>query len=304
MAFLNIDVGARAVGMGGTFTCVDNDVSALFWNPAGISKIKGGVVKLNHTQWIADMKQYALAAAYGTKNIGTFGFTFIMMDNGSIERTIPDPLQSRGFSVEGTYNVGQWVAGLAYGRQITNKFSIGGQVKYAFQDLGDVVVAETAEDSVGHKVNNQKGTLAFDFGTLYYFGFKDLRIGMSIRNFSRPVKYSYESFNLPITFKVGLAMNMLSLIPAMTDHQIQIGIETVHPYDHKEKIQIGGEYQFKNLLAIRLGYRSNTDTGALSTGFGLTPAAFGGINLMVDYAYSDADDAFGAIHRFSFGFTF
>lgn len=304
MTFLNIDVGARAVSMGGAFTCMENDISALFWNPAGAAKIKGGAISLNHTQWIADMKQYALAAAYGTENLGTFGFTFLMMDNGSIEKTIPDPTQPRGFSLDGTFSVEQWAAGLAYGRQLTNKFSIGGQIKYAFQDLGDAVIAITAEDTVGSKVKNREGTIAFDFGTLYHFGFKDLRIGMSIRNFSRPVKYSYESFNLPITFKVGVAMNVLSLILKNTDHGLQICGETVHPYDHKEKIQLGAEYQFRNLLALRFGYRSNTDTGALAAGFGLTPAAFGGINFMIDYAFSDADEVFGSIHRLSFGFVF
>ncbi len=304
MTFLNIDVGARAVGMGGAFTCMDNDVSALFWNPAGVAKVKGGVISLNHTQWIADMKQYALAVAYGTENLGTFGFSFLMMDNGSIERTIPDPTQPRGFYLDGTYEVGQWSVGLAYSRQLTDKFSIGGQVKYAFQNLSDAMIAVSAEDTVGRNMENKEGTLAFDFGTLYYFGFKDLRIGMSLRNFSRPVKYSYESFNLPITFKVGVAMNVLSLLPEVADQGLQFCVETVHPYDHKEKIQIGGEYKFKNLLALRVGYRSNSDTGAFSTGFGLTPAALGGINLMIDYAFSEADEAFGSIHRFSFGFTF
>jgi hypothetical protein len=304
MTFLNIDVGARAVGMGGAFTCMDNDVSALFWNPAGAAKVKGGIVSLHHTQWIAEMKQYALAAALGTQNYGVFGLSFLIMDNGSIDRTIPDPTQPYGFSLDGTYQVNQWAVGLCYGKQLTDKFSIGGQVKYAFQDLSDAMIAISAEDTVGRNVENKEGTIAFDFGTLYYFGFKDLRIGMSIRNFSRPIKYSYESFNLPIIFKVGIAMNVISLMPEMGDHTFQLCLETVHPYDQKERIQLGGEYKFKDLFAVRLGYRSSTDVGALSAGFGLKPAAFGGVNLILDYAFSDAGKVLGSIHRFSFGFTF
>ena len=38
MTFLNIEVGARAVGMGGSFISMDNDATSLFWNPAGIAK--------------------------------------------------------------------------------------------------------------------------------------------------------------------------------------------------------------------------------------------------------------------------
>lgn len=305
MAFLNIDIGARAIGMGGAFTCVDNDISALFWNPAGAARVKGGAISLNHTSWIADMKQYAIAMGYGTKYRGTFGFNLIMMDNGSIERTIPDPTQPRGFYIDGTYTVQQWAAGITYGRQITDKFSIGGQTKYVFQDLSDVKIAITADDTVGKVVENEAGAIAFDFGTLYYFGYKDLRIGMSIRNFSRPVEYSYESYNLPVIFRIGVAMDVLSLIPGLADaHKLQLCAETVHPYDHGERVQIGGEYLFMDLLALRGGYRTNTDVGALSAGFGLTPAAFGGINLMLDYAFTSSGDAFGSIHRFSFGFVF
>jgi hypothetical protein len=304
MSFLNIDVGARAVGMGGVFTCIEKDVSALFWNPAGTAKIRGGIVSINHTQWIADMKQYAFAGAYGDNNLGVFGFTFLMMDNGSIERTIPDPTSSRGFILDGTFNVAQWAAGIAYSRQLTNKFGIGLQVKYAFQNLGDAAILVTSQDSIGQNITNKESTIAFDFGTLYYFGFKDLRIGMSLRNFSRPVTYSYESFNLPVVFRIGVAMDILSLLPEMTDHKFQAGFEVVYPYDHGEKVQIGGEYFFKNLLALRLGYQTNTDVGAFSAGFGLTPGAFSGIDLLLDYAYSNADEAFGSIHRFSFGFRF
>jgi len=36
--FLEIGVGARAIGMGGAFVATANDVSALYWNPAGIGR--------------------------------------------------------------------------------------------------------------------------------------------------------------------------------------------------------------------------------------------------------------------------
>lgn len=304
MTFLNIDVGARAVGMGGAFTTVKNDITALFWNPAGAAKIKGGILSLNQAQWIADMNQLALAAAYGTNNLGTYGFTLVIMDNGSIQRTIPDPSQSRGFILDGTFGVDQWAAGFAYARQLTDKFGIGGQVKYVSQDLGQATIAKSAEDIAGTTVENKKSTLAFDFGTLYYFGFKDLRIGMSIRNFSRPIKYSFESFNLPVTFKIGLAMNVLSLSDKTEGSGLQLSVETIKPFDQSEKILVGGEYLMNDLLALRAGYRSNSDLSSFSAGFGIKQAVLGDINLIIDYAYSEVDDAFSTVHRFSFGFTF
>ena len=126
MTFLDIDVGARMVSLGGTYTCIDQDANAVFGNPAGIAKLKGGAVSLSNTQWIADINLYALAATFGAQKLGTFGLSFVMLDNGEIERTIPSKdieLYPEGYFIDGSYNVNQWVAGLAYGRQVTDKFS-------------------------------------------------------------------------------------------------------------------------------------------------------------------------------------
>ncbi|MBN1482020.1 hypothetical protein EH223_06845, partial [candidate division KSB1 bacterium] len=39
--FLNIDVGARAIGMGGAYVAVSDDIMSMYWNVAGISRIDG-----------------------------------------------------------------------------------------------------------------------------------------------------------------------------------------------------------------------------------------------------------------------
>ena len=323
MTYLDIDVGARVVGMGGAYTCVDNDVNAMFGNLAGLAKIKGGSLSLSNTQWIADINLYAMAAAFGTPTLGTFGLSFIMLDNGEIERTIPNrPFEDfpedydsypDGFRIDGTYTVQQWAAGLAYARQITDKFSVGGQLKYCYEDLGSTdIVKPTFDDSTGlfsgyelkEDAENLEGAVALDFGTIYYFGFKDLRIGMSLRNFAEAVTYSFESFNLPMTYRIALAMNVLSLIPGMAQHNLQVTLATVSPYDGAERLHLGGEYVFADLIALRAGYKSNTDLGAFSAGFGLSPKAFGTLNFRLDYAYSETDENIGSVHRFSAGFSF
>jgi hypothetical protein len=316
MTFLDIDVGARNVGLGGAYTCVDNDVNALFGNLAGIAKIEGRALSLSNTQWIADINQYALAAAFGTQTLGTFGLSFVMFDNGEIERTIPTKdieLYPEGYFIDGSYAVNQWVAGLAYGRQVTDRFSVGGQVKYCYEDLGTADIKEpTYDDSTGlfsgyetvEDAENIQGVMALDFGTIYYFGFKDLRIGMSLRNFGESITYSFESFNLPMNYRISMAMNVLSLFEGLEHHELQIMLATASPYDGAERLHLGCEYMFADLIAFRAGYRSNTDIGAFSAGFGLSPIAFGSLGFQFDYAYSETDQAIGPIHRFSLGFSF
>src|SRR4030042_3603450 len=51
--FLKIGVGARAVGMGEACAGIANDVSTLYWNPAGITNISSISVGVSHSQWFA-----------------------------------------------------------------------------------------------------------------------------------------------------------------------------------------------------------------------------------------------------------
>ena len=52
--FLEIPVGARAVGMGGAFVSVANDATALYWNVAGIANLERNEIMGIHSRWIAE----------------------------------------------------------------------------------------------------------------------------------------------------------------------------------------------------------------------------------------------------------
>ena len=53
--FLSIGVGSKAVGMGGAYTSIADDATAMYWNPAGISFYNTREVYFNHSNWIADI---------------------------------------------------------------------------------------------------------------------------------------------------------------------------------------------------------------------------------------------------------
>jgi hypothetical protein len=299
MTFLRIDPVARSVGIGEASTCMDDDINAIFHNPSGIAKVHGGVISFSHTQWLADMKQYAVVTGFGDPSWGTFAASFIYMDNGDIPHTVPDASEL-GFHVEETFTVTQFAIGAGYGRQLTDS----GQIKYIYQDLGPANIINQTVNSIDTLMNteNNEGTFAVDFGTMYYIGFKDLRIAVSFTNFGTSVQYSYESFSLPHIFKSGLAMDLFSLYPALEGQSLQFYINASNPNDYSERVNIGGEYSLQNLIFVRLGYRFNYDEGNFSAGFGLSPSAFN-MNLKIDYAYADYGAVFGSVHRFSIGFS-
>ena len=50
--FLTIEQGARGLGMGGAFSSVADDASALWWNPAGLARTELREVTFSHTAHI------------------------------------------------------------------------------------------------------------------------------------------------------------------------------------------------------------------------------------------------------------
>ena len=69
--FLNIDIGARAIGMGGAYVAVSDDIMSMYWNVAGISRIDGAEATFTYNKWLADI--YMLARIH-LQSIGVTHF--------------------------------------------------------------------------------------------------------------------------------------------------------------------------------------------------------------------------------------
>ncbi len=299
--FLKVDVGARAAGMGGAFVAVTNDANSLFWNPAGITQAKKGSFSISQTSWIADINQIGLAAVLPVSGIGHFGVSVVTVNYGDIPRTIISDSEA-GYIQDGTYTPGGVALGLGYAKQFTDKLSIGGQIKYASESLGSSTIRKpnTTETQT---VDNELSALAFDIGTLYYTGYKDLRLSMSIRNFSQDIEYETESFQMPLTFSIGLAMDVLSVLDVSEMHKLTLAVDAIHPRDYSERLHFGAEYMFRGMLALRAGYKVNYDEEGLAAGFGLRHD-FGGVNFNLDYSYTDMGTYLGNVNRFSLSGSF
>jgi hypothetical protein len=107
---------------------------------------------------------------------------------------------------------------------------------------------------------------------------------MSVRNFSKEVKYAQEGFQAPLVFNLGISMNVLDLLPEVPANQVlYISIDATHFRDHPEQIKVGLEYSFMNILKLRGGYVSKSDYDQSSLSYGLG-VAYSGISF--DYAYT------------------
>lgn len=301
MKFLNVSLDAKAAAIADAMTAQQLGSVGMLYNPASMAYMQSNFdLSLGQTQWIADVNYNMLTAAYNSP-IGVFGIFGIMVDYGEVLETIRADNES-GFLDIGTISPTASVFGVGYARALTDRFSIGANAKYVSQDFGESTIRLDDNDN---PVQEQfdLNTIAVDFGVLYQTGFKSLNFAMNVRNFSRELTYSQESFELPLTFRIGLSMDMMDVIPLnSTMHSLVLSVDTERPRDYYENIRVGGEYVFMNTFALRAGYVTPHDTQGLNAGFGLK-SNLGSVGFNFDYSYSQYD-TFGNVNRLVVGFRF
>ncbi len=290
--FLEIGVGARAMAMGGAYSSVANDATALYWNSAGIARIDRIQVELMHNEWIAETNYDFIGIVIPVPAIrSSIGFSVIYLDYGSdLVRTVDRP--------EGTgeeFTAHDLAVSISFARALTDRFSFGISGK-----------------NVSQQIWNEKGNaMALDFGVLYDTMLKGLRLGVNMSNFGNdirldgrdlrrtidpdervanfdrvPVNYNTSSYPLPLMFSVGISY--ARALGALGD--ILLAMDLNHPSNATESVNFGVEYGFRSVFYIRGGYENifelNSING-LTLGGGINIPKLGGMGLRIDYAWSD-----------------
>lgn len=298
--FLQIPVGARAAGMGGAFTAPAADASALYWNPAGIVRVPGAEFFAGHTAWWGGIQLNHAAFAQTFDAIGSVGLSMTLLTMSKME--ITTELQPEGTGQ--TFDAQDLMIGVSYARTLTEDFAVGVTAKFVSQRIW----------------NTTASGIAFDVGTQYRVGFRDLTIAMSMTNFGSdltydgrdlqvkydasgqnpnnrltPARLQAEEFPLPLHFQVGVSMTAVD----REGFRWLLAADATHPNDNRERINTGMELTIADHFVLRGGYRFGYDTESFTLGAGvIVPLGSGG--LMFDYAYA-AYDPLPDIHRLSVG---
>ncbi len=295
MNFQLISISPKASSMGEAFYSIGIGSESVFYNPAGLSLTKHQYdITLNYTQWIADINYLGGAVAYNLENYGTVALSALTVDYGTIYGTQLDPSSSSasGYIETGNVsNVGAYSFGLSYAKSINEKFSIGGNVRIVGQNLGTNTFVN------GVSKENKATKLVFDAGVLYNTGFKNFRFGMAIRNFSSNIKREEISEQLPLTFTMGGAIDLMKFLNEKNNDELTLAIDFLHSNSYSERINLGAEYKFLEMLSLRAGYQTNRDIASWSAGVGFF-TTLSDYNLEVNYSFSKMD-IFNNVNRLS-----
>ena len=298
--FLEVAVDPRGAALGGTAVATATDASALFWNPALAAR--GGDTELQaaHLSYHAGVSMSYLA---GLRRVGpvTLGAHVQTLDSGDMQVT--DEFSGPAGTGE-TFRYLGVAAGLTVSQALTDLFSYGVTAKLVRESSADVA------QTVG----------LLDLGVGYAVGTTGAEIGVSIRNFglngaadgelSRPTDdggtatvMDFEEIVPPTTFQLGLAYRALR---SLDGHALTLSGQLTNPNDNAEQLNVGAEYVWNDLLAVRTGYAFGVEEATTPTfGFGLAlPDVTGtGARLRADYGFTRLD-RLGATHRVGVGVRF
>ncbi len=308
-AFLEIGAGARAQAMGGAYTAITQDATAMYWNTAGIGRLPGFEITFSHINWILDTKYDYFGIVKPINDIFSVGANITSFGVGEQPvRTV----QLEGGT--GEFYTAQDVAiGVSFALNLTDRFSFGINAKY-----------------INQRIWHSSATgFAIDVGGLYLTQLKGLQLGFSISNFGTdmkmsgrdllnvvdpdiinegvtniPVDYKTGSFVLPLLFRFGVSYK---LILSSISSEMTFAVDLLKPNNDKESVNLGMEYLIFKTIALRAGYRSlflNGNTGGLSLGFGLSLTPLRSkFEVTVDYAYVDLG-LLNSVHNFGLNFRF
>jgi len=281
--FLRVEQGARPVALGGAFGAVANDINSIFYNPAGLVNTQKMEYIFSYADWLVDSKFFSGAFSYKT-GFGTFGISVVQFGISEFEETLPLQPEGTGRMV----GAGDLAIGFAYAREITDKLALGGHVRYIQEKLD----------------MDTRTTVAFDVSTYYQTGFRNLVLGVSLRNLGPDQAVSKvtrsESFPMPIDFNVTIASEILGKKEG--PYSLTLAFENGFTIDLGDRYRLGAELWLMKFFAVRGGYRFNYSNEDFSFGVGISPV-FKGKKINIDLAYTNFIDYFDAPLRLSISGT-
>jgi hypothetical protein len=276
---LQVDIGARGIGMGGAYSAVTNDAYSLYWNPAGLARIPRFSAGFMYTNYVAGINYQSASMAKRVNDTSVIAGGWRYLDAGLIPHT------DISGNDRGTFRPRDYVAELGWGQSVYDlsdsevDVNVGVSGRWLHSDY--LVHADGYSGDIGMQARFYHGNHAYDFS----FVAQNIGLGQSFIN---------RRDTTPFQIRLGGGMQPI--------RSLTLAVEAVAPSNNVAYGAFGTEYAIemtRNLkAALRFGFNSQTleDLGApttLSCGGGLSAG-----NMSFDYAFVPFG-ILGDVHRFS-----
>jgi hypothetical protein len=220
--FLLLGASARGAALGNAFQAIVNDVSALYYNPAGAALMDGPGALLSTYSYVAATHYswggLAFPFSGGSRAVGLHLGTFGFKDQPEYTVDLPDGTGS-------TYSVSESYLGLTYAENFSDRFAAGITFKGVFDQLGAVSGSAFAVDfgtNFHSALNNHPIKFSFaiqNLGSNLSYSGDALNVGVPrtpaqgenpVPSNPIPGSYRTKAFSLPTTFTVALAYDLIA----------------------------------------------------------------------------------------------
>lgn len=293
LTFLKTDISPRSMGLGGANLTLSADGMSAFHNPAVMSQNERIHFTANDLVIGAGMHQAWLSGIVPMKSTtSALGVSLNYFSSGAMK--VRTEFQPTGTGE--LFYSNQFAAAVSYSKMLSDRFSFGANLKFIREVMAQY----------------KNNTVAFDLGFLYTTDVKDFKFGIVVKNFGGNSSLSgdflsvgfnrttptLDKYNVPTTFRLGASAKPIK----KDDHSLLVALQLEHPNDNSENIRMGVEYDFKELLFVRAGYKINVIGEKFPTmGIGYR-ATMRRNTLMVNYSVNPTQ-YLGTLHLFGIDFA-
>jgi len=261
--FLALGVGARPLGMGGAFVAIANDLTAGYWNPAGLVQTRGRGVAIMHSETFGQLLNHdylSYSKPLASPGISAIGVSLIRLGGGGIKITAWDPIKNRPYVVKETGHA-DYALFLTYAAERDQNLSWGANAKLIYRKIAD----------------NSAFGLGTDLGALLSLG--HFRLGLNLQDATTTL-LAYdtgEKQSILPSLKWGVASQwdvpQGNLILA-TDVDLRFEGRKTSAQRWLGKasgdFHLGGEYTYRKIFSLRVG----SNQGNFTAGLGLMVQRF------------------------------
>lgn len=275
--FLKLGGGARPISLGGAFVALADDINAIYFNPAGLSKTRGWGFSSMYNSYLADISYTNLAFSFSEPRVNlSSGLAIDFVSAGQMEETTA----AQPLGTGKTFSPAFIALTAPFAFQILPPLSVGMNLKI----LSDKI---STGEAFGY---------GLDLGILWDIT-ENISAGFCARNLAGALMET--SATLPQTnsaLAANYALGMCYRLPFLN-----LALDYNQPSDNQGTINLGAEYKLNDTFFGRIGFSTRSEENAggnLGAGVGLK---FG--ILKFDYAYSPYADL-GITHRLAFSLFF